>query len=95
MADTWEKLENDILVNIEKKLEERVKGQDEALSKVKTVITRAVKGLSGLQHSGASHKPKGILFFEDVKSGAFVRQLRQRSVSSSLRSCRQKIHFRG
>lgn len=63
LDDPWEKLENDILVNIEKKLEERVKGQDEALSKVKTVITRAVKGLSGLQHSGASHKPKGILFF--------------------------------
>ena len=33
------------------------------MCKVKTVITRAVKGLSGLQHSGASHKPKGILFF--------------------------------
>lgn len=61
--DPWKNLENDILVHIESKLEERVKGQDEAISKVKTVITRAVKGLSGLQHSGASHKPKGILFF--------------------------------
>ena len=63
LDDPWEKLENNILTNIEKKLEERVKGQEEALCKVKTVITRAVKGLSGLQHSGASHKPKGILFF--------------------------------
>ena len=63
LDDPWENLENDILVHIESKLEERVKGQDEALSKVKTVVTRAVKGLSGLQHSGASHKPKGILFF--------------------------------
>ena len=59
----WENLENDILVHIESKLEERVKGQDEAIGKVKTVVTRAVKGLSGLQNSGASHKPKGILFF--------------------------------
>ncbi|MCD7822664.1 MAG: AAA family ATPase [Oscillospiraceae bacterium] len=59
----WESLENDILVDIEQKLEERVKGQDEAIKKVKTVVTRAVKGLSGLQHSGASHKPKGIFFF--------------------------------
>jgi DNA polymerase III delta prime subunit len=63
LDDPWEKLENDILVHIESKLEERVKGQDEAIGKVKAVVTRAVKGLSGLQHSGASHKPKGILFF--------------------------------
>ena len=63
LDDPWERLENDILVHIESKLEERVKGQDEAIGKVKTVVTRAVKGLSGLQHSGASHKPKGILFF--------------------------------
>lgn len=63
LDNPWENLENDILTHIEKKLEERVKGQDEALQKVKTVVTRAVKGLSGLQHSGASHKPKGILFF--------------------------------
>lgn len=63
LDDPWENLENDILVHIESKLEERVKGQEEALEKVKAVVTRAVKGLSGLQHSGASHKPKGILFF--------------------------------
>ena len=63
LDNPWENLENDILVHIEGKLEERVKGQEEALRKVKAVITRAVKGLSGLQHSGASHKPKGILFF--------------------------------
>lgn len=63
LDDPWENLENDILVHISSKLEERVKGQDEAIEKVKTVVTRAVKGLSGLQHSGNSHKPKGILFF--------------------------------
>lgn len=63
LENPWENLENDILTHIEGKLKERVKGQDEAIGKVKTVVTRAVKGLSGLQHSGASHKPKGILFF--------------------------------
>ena len=63
LDDPWKKLEKDILAHIESKLEERVKGQEEAIKKVKTVVTRAVKGLSGLQHSGASHKPKGILFF--------------------------------
>ncbi|MBR5093755.1 MAG: ATP-dependent Clp protease ATP-binding subunit, partial [Oscillospiraceae bacterium] len=63
LDDPWERLENDILLHIESTLEKRVKGQEEALNKVKTVVTRAVKGLSGLQHSGASHKPKGIFFF--------------------------------
>ena len=63
LDNPWENLENDILVHIESKLEERVKGQDEAINKVKTVVTRAVKGLSGLQHSDNSHKPRGILFF--------------------------------
>ena len=63
LDNPWENLENDILLHIQRKLEDRVKGQDEALGKVKAVVTRAVKGLSGLQHSGASHKPKGILFF--------------------------------
>lgn len=63
LDNPWEKLENNILIDIEKKLTQRVKGQKEAIEKVKTVITRAVKGLSGLQHSGSSHKPKGIMFF--------------------------------
>ncbi len=63
LDNPWENLENDILKDIEANLEKRVKGQKEALKKVKKVITRAVKGLSGLQHSGASSKPKGILFF--------------------------------
>ena len=61
LDNPWENLENDILVHIESKLEERVKGQDEALSKVKAVVTRAVKGLSGLQHSGASQDRKSVV----------------------------------
>ena len=59
----WETLDNDILLQIKSTLEHRVKGQNEALTKVKLVLTRAVKGLSGLQHSSTSSKPKGILFF--------------------------------
>lgn len=43
-------------------MEERVKGQELALSTVEQVIMRAVKGLSGLQHSNANNKPRGILF---------------------------------
>ncbi len=58
----WESLEDDIVKRVKDTLEERVKGQELALSTVEQVIMRAVKGLSGLQHSNANNKPRGILF---------------------------------
>ena len=61
--DPWAKLGNDILIDLRKEFENRIRGQEDALKKAETVIRRAVKGLSGLQCSGVSHKPKGILFF--------------------------------
>ena len=59
----WDQLGSDIITDTRAILTSRVLGQDEALEKVIGVIMRAVKGLSGLQHSNASSKPRGILFF--------------------------------
>ncbi len=59
----WDSLEENITEHIKQVLEKRVKGQPQALKKVENVAMRAVKGLSGLQHSNASSKPRGILFF--------------------------------
>lgn len=59
----WEELSKEKLMGIEKRLGERVKGQDEAIAKVKDVIIRAYTGFSGLQHSSKQRKPKGTLFF--------------------------------
>ncbi len=59
----WEELSKDKVERIEEELSKRVKGQDEAISKVKDVIIRAYTGFSGLQHSSKQKKPKGILFF--------------------------------
>ena len=59
----WDQLEESFLIDLNGCLENRVKGQSDALDKVKIVIKRAVAGLSGLQHSSASQKPRGILFF--------------------------------
>lgn len=58
----WDKLGDDIMKRVDKELS-RVKGQEEALKKVKTVVSRSINGLSGIQDSGARHKPKGVLFF--------------------------------
>lgn len=59
----WEELSKDKLESIEDRLENRVKGQNEAIEKVKDVIIRAYTGFAGLQHSAKQKKPKGTLFF--------------------------------
>jgi len=44
-------------------IRQRVKGQDEAVDRVVTMIIRAYLGLAGIQHSKQMTKPKGTLFF--------------------------------
>lgn len=59
----WEELSKEKLTQLEERLGQRVKGQNEAIRKVKDVIIRAYTGFSGLQHSTKQRKPKGTLFF--------------------------------
>lgn len=59
----WEELSKEKLQTIAERLGERVKGQDQAIDKVKDVIIRAYTGFAGLQHSAKQKKPKGTLFF--------------------------------
>lgn len=59
----WEELNRAKLEHIADVLKERVKGQDEAVDKVRQVIFRAFTGFAGLQHSAKQRKPKGTLFF--------------------------------
>lgn len=59
----WEELSKEKLESLEDSLKNRVKGQDEAIDKAKSVIIRAYTGFAGLQHSAKQKKPKGTLFF--------------------------------
>ncbi len=59
----WEELDRTKLMTLSDTLKKRVKGQDEAVRKVNSVIVRAYTGFSGLQHSAKQSKPKGTLFF--------------------------------
>ncbi|MDR2538237.1 MAG: AAA family ATPase [Bifidobacteriaceae bacterium] len=43
-------------------LRRRVKGQEQAITKISQIIERAVTGLSGVQHSSKDSKPRGIAF---------------------------------
>ncbi len=62
-SSPWEDLNRAKLGGIEDALKQWVKGQDDAVSRVRTVIIRAFTGLSGLQHSRKQRMPKGALFF--------------------------------
>jgi len=59
----WEQLEPKKVRQITEILGKRVKGQENAVEKVREVVIRAKTGLSGLQHSKSKSKPKGVLFF--------------------------------
>lgn len=59
----WEELSYEKLKTAKDVLGQRVKGQDEAVQKVRDVIIRAYTGFAGLQHSAKQKKPKGALFF--------------------------------
>lgn len=58
----WKSLDLAEIRNAKVDFENRVKGQDYAITKTLDVIKRAITGMSGLQ--GSSHtRPKGVLFF--------------------------------
>ncbi len=58
----WKKLNLEDIRNAQARFEQRVKGQNYAITKTLDVIKRAITGMSGLQ--GSSHtRPKGVLFF--------------------------------
>ena len=59
----WEQLQEEKVAQAMSIIKQRVKGQDEAVSRVATMIVRAYLGLSGVQHSKRMTKPKGTLFF--------------------------------
>ena len=58
----WKKLGEDGFTDGKARMEKRVKGQDTAIEKAMDVLTRAMTGLNGLQHSSGM-KPKGVMFF--------------------------------
>lgn len=59
----WERFDKNKIEKIENFLKLKVKGQDDAIKKVKKTIIRSYVGLSGISQSINSKKPKGILFF--------------------------------
>ena len=59
----WTQLNEERVSNAGAIIRQRVKGQDEAVDRVVTMIIRAFLGLAGVQHSRKMTKPKGTLFF--------------------------------
>lgn len=59
----WTQLDEARVAQAREIIMQRVKGQDEAVERVVTMIIRAFLGLAGVQHSRHMTKPKGTLFF--------------------------------
>ena len=59
----WTQLDEGKVAIASELIRKRVKGQDEAVERVVTMIIRAFLGLAGVQHSRQMTKPKGTLFF--------------------------------
>ena len=59
----WEQLNYQRLQETVNTLQQRVKGQNQAIEAVNKILIRAFTGLSGLQHSAKARTPKGTLFF--------------------------------
>lgn len=58
----WDKLDSEKVKHAEEFLSKRVKGQEAAIKKAASVLSRACLGMSGIQ-GGSSSRPKGVLFF--------------------------------
>lgn len=58
----WLKLDAERLSSAEEQIKKRVLGQDPVIKAAVDIVKRAAMGMSGLQHSSASSKPRGILF---------------------------------
>ena len=58
----WLKLDVKRLAEAENFVKRRVLGQDPVVRSAVDIVKRAAMGMSGLQHSGSSSKPRGILF---------------------------------
>ena len=61
MESHWDKLDRERVRNSESFLAKRVKGQEYAVRKAASVLSRACAGMSGIQ-GGSSSRPKGVLF---------------------------------
>ena len=61
-VNPWTQMQSEDLSDLEKKISERVKGQEAVVRQAVDILKRAVVGMSGLQHSSSSSKPRGILF---------------------------------
>ncbi|MCL6580108.1 MAG: AAA family ATPase [Firmicutes bacterium] len=59
----WAHIDGPRLIQAEDELRRRVKGQDYAIRQALDILKRARVGLSGVQQSVRSNRPKGLLFF--------------------------------
>ena len=58
----WEIMDHKVINELEGKLNKRIVGQEKAIRRATDIIKRAVLGMTGLQQSKSSMRPRGVLF---------------------------------
>ena len=58
----WEIMDHKVINDLEGKLNKRIVGQEKAIRRATDIIKRAVLGMTGLQQSKSSMRPRGVLF---------------------------------
>ena len=62
MENPWDQVSQDTLEGLERQLSKRVIGQEYVIRRVSEVIRRAASGLTGLQQSKHTSRPRGVIF---------------------------------
>ena len=59
----WKQIKKETLLDLERNLSKRVVGQEKVIARSAEVIRRAALGMTGLQQSSHSSRPRGVLVF--------------------------------
>jgi len=62
-SQSWERINSKTFEIAQKKLKERIKGQDEVIFAILDTLKRAAIGLSGISGGSQRNSPRGIMFF--------------------------------
>ncbi len=88
----WEMMDHKVINDLEDELNRHIVGQDKAIRRASDIIKRAVLGMTGLQQSRSSMRPRGVLFLAGP-TGTGKTQLAKEITKSLFKDERNMIRF--
>lgn len=88
----WEMMDHKVINDLEDELNRHIVGQEKAVRRASDIIKRAVLGMTGLQQSSSSMRPRGVLFLAGP-TGTGKTQLAKEITKSLFKDERNMIRF--